>query len=45
MHTPPSTFEHTHVKTLANALDCEVSRGDTNGEVVGNYCNLGYASK
>ena len=28
-----------------DALECEVSRGDTNGEVIGNYYNLGYASK
>jgi len=28
-----------------DALDCQVSHGDTNGEVVGNYYNLGYVSK
>jgi hypothetical protein len=28
-----------------DALDCQVSHGDTNGEVVDNYYNLGYVSK
>ena len=39
-------IEHTHDKLLVRALECQVSRGDYNGEVVGQYCNhLGYASR
>ena len=34
MHTPHYTIEHTHVKILVSALDCQVSWGDINDEVV-----------
>ena len=33
-----------HAEILVNALECQVSWGDTNG-VVGYYYNLAYASK
>jgi hypothetical protein len=38
-------FEHTRVKILLSAIERQVSKGDTNNEVVGYYCNLGYTSK
>ena len=40
-----STIEHTHAKILVSTLDCQVSRGDTNDEVVDQWCNQAYASK
>jgi hypothetical protein len=33
MQTPHNTIEHTHANTLARALEHQVPRGDTNGEV------------
>ena len=34
MHRPHNIFEHTHTKILVSALECQVSRGDTNDEAV-----------
>ena len=35
MYTPQNTIEHTHAKILVSAIECQVSQGDTNSEVVG----------
>jgi hypothetical protein len=45
MYTPHNTIKHTHFKILASALECQVSQGDTNGEVVDRKCNLANVSK
>ena len=38
-------MERTQAKILVSAVERQVSWGDTNGEVVDHFCNLGYASK
>ena len=38
-HAPHNIVEHTHTKILVSALECQVSWGDTYGEVVDHSCN------
>ena len=42
---PYSSVEHNHAKIIVSVLECQLSRGDTHGEVLNHECNLGYASK
>lgn len=45
MHAPHKTIEYTQVEILFSALECQVSLGDTNGEVANHKCNLAYGTK
>ena len=38
-------IEHTHAKILVSTVEHQMSRGDTTGEIVDHYWNLGYTSK
>ena len=40
MHAPRNTIKHTHAEISLSAADCQVSRGDTNGGVVGHKSKL-----
>ena len=44
-HLHHNTIEHTHTKILVRALERQVSRDDTYGEVVNHQGTLAYASK
>jgi hypothetical protein len=36
---PHNIIKHTHAKVLVSALEHQMSSSDTNGEVVGQWCN------
>jgi hypothetical protein len=44
-HTPHNTIERPHAKVLVSAIENQVLRGDTSGEVVDHSCNLACAWK
>ena len=37
-------FQHTHAEILVHPNECQLSRGGTNGEVVGHRCGLAHTS-